>query len=867
MSEQRPVSVDEQGIWSDGGSPWPAMLFAPPTPLIGRDTDLAALRKLLDTDATRLVTLLGPGGIGKTRLALALAIAAAGDYAHGAHVVPLASVQSPDIVPAVVARSLGLVAAADVPLADDLVVWLRERHTLVVLDNLEHLVEGLAPWLAGLLSACPRLSLVVTSRVPLQVAGEQRFVVQPLALPDDLAHADDSAAVQLFMDRARAVRQDIDLSADTAADIAAICRALEGIPLAIELAAGWTTTLSLSMLRDRLITRLPLLTRGRRDAPSRHQTMRDAIAWSYGLLTESEQRAFRQVSVFTGGFTLDAAEAVAGNMLPMLRSLVEHSLVQQMALAGAGDRFALFEVVREYGQERLAEAGEEMEARNDHAAYYQHIVGSLHADARASQPGVESRAPRKFDLELDNLRAALAWLTRCERFDDALALALAIWPLGETLGHDVEARSTLESLLAAQGSDGNALTHIEALNAVGNFARGHGDVAAARNALEEARALCAWLDRRHMASRIELSMGWLVMDTGDLDAALGHYRESLRLAQAVDDAEAAGWAQDMIGLLLLQRNDLAGAQAFLEEALRQSDVAGARLLAGQTHGHIGMLRLRQSDIEVAARHVDLCVTITRAFGDWHVLPAAMLHQAEIQRRQGDPDRAIATLREALDIARRVGYSHGGAHLLTALGCMALRGGDPDAAIEQLRESVTLFGRVGLRFGVQYCATPCFDAFAWVAYDAGDAEQAARFLGMADALLDRGGLPRPAGEAMFVDGQRIAAIRSTLEQIAPRAAWREGFELNEPTMIAEALTWDPVPRPVAERRRPSDAAGLSPRELDVLRLMADGLTNQAIADQLYLSRRTVTSHASNIIAKLGVTTRTAAVAWALRNGVT
>ncbi|MGH2534179.1 MAG: ATP-binding protein [Thermomicrobiales bacterium] len=555
-----------------------ANLPTPLTALIGRADEVAMATTLLGGD-TRLLTLTGPGGVGKTRLALQVAAELEPDFKDGVAFIPLAALRDPDLVAATIARALGVREAHDQPLIARLKAALRHTHALLLIDNVEHVIAA-APILAELLTVCPRLRALVTSREPLRLSGERILHVPPLARP---------AAARLFAERALAVDAQFSVTPADQPLLDAICARLDDLPLAIELAAARVKVLNLPALLSRLEQRLPLLTGGPRDAPDRLQTLRAAIAWSYDLLDGQEQALFRRLAVFTPGFSLDAAEVVAAggrrimttprpppasrlpssaSVLDLLASLVDKSLVRQDGGEGDESRFGLLETIREYALERLAASGEADEARRQHARWCLDL-----AEHALTFPMREPVHPEVFDRlerEYGNLRAALAWLEQRGDTTSLLRLATVLAPFWSLRSHRVEGLQWLERALTVERqAEVPPAIRARALHAAASLARTRGDPARAIAFAESALTLYRELDETRDTGAILNLLGALARSRGDYDRAVALFAEALALFEQSDAPTWVALARCNLGILAYWQGDPARAVALLEDSLRR----------------------------------------------------------------------------------------------------------------------------------------------------------------------------------------------------------------------------------------------------------------------------------------------------------
>ena len=673
-----------------GRRPAAANLPIPLNRLVGREQESAAVAALLADDAVRLVTLTGPAGVGKTRLALSIAEDVARAFPDGVVFVDLAPLRDPELLPETIATRLGLDGPGAVPPLEYLRRVLPGQRMLFLLDNFEHLLDA-APIVGEVLRAGPGIKALVTSREPLRVRGERIFPVTPLDVPN-LANAAwrenaaSSESVRLFVLRATETDAGFTLTDDNVAAVAGICRELDGLPLAIELAAPRIAVLPLGTLLVRLEQRLPILTGGTRDAPTRQRTLRDAIAWSYDLLTDSEQALFRQLGVFAGGWTLDSAEQIVGpdnapDLLLGLASLVDKSLVRREG-QGVEPRFAMLETIREFAVDRLAAAGGEAEAIGAaHGRYFLRLAEDAGPGLRGPD---QSRWLARLDAEDANIRAALAWGLADRQAELTLRGASALWRYWTPRGRLHEGRSWLEQALAMPDAE-TAGPHVlaDAHNALGNLLGDSGEFALARAEYENALALRrAAADTQAIAATLN-NLGLIAAWLGEYDAARSLHREALTMRQERADPFALAQSLTNLGDVLLAEGEFAPAAELHQEAMRLRDDAADAVGSAYSRFNLGEVARLRGDHADAQRYLEASLRRFEGLGDRIGIAYAETSLGDLAARAGDLVHAAELLADALRIRIDIGDKRGTVECLEAIAMAAFRAGDERGAVTLL----------------------------------------------------------------------------------------------------------------------------------------------------------------------------------------
>jgi predicted ATPase/DNA-binding NarL/FixJ family response regulator len=858
-----------------------ANLPTPLTSFIGREHELTEVSHLLDS--TRLLTLIGVGGCGKTRLALQLTIDQIDAFEDGVCWVDLAGLSESSLAPQSIAQALGLREAAHESSLETITNYLQAKQFLLVLDNCEHLLAACRKLVEALLRACPDLKILATSREPLATAGELSWLVPALSSPDVthlpqqdgiwLADVERYDAVHLFVERAQSVLAAFTLTSQNRMAVAQVCQRLDGMPLAIELAAARVNVLTVQQIAERLDDRFALLTGGNRTALiPRHQTLQATMDWSYDLLSEPERILFRRLSVFAGGFSLEAAETIgadgnihAKEVLDLLAHLIDRSLVVAETQARSEARYRLLETVRQYALDKLLESGEAEAIRGAHLGFFLTF-------AVAAESGLKGREQlswlKRLDTEFDNLRTAMDWALMSGQAQSGLRLAAALW-IWHSRGYWREGRERLEKFLAQPEAVEHTPARAAALNAAGLLAFEMGDSRAAQAWLDESKTISLELGVDGK-SYLAWSLGWLGNGMIDLDNAIARRAldESILIAREIDDTYFLALMLRQRGILALHQSDPDLACTVLSESLSLFQTIGNQWGAAVAIATLGSMYYLLEDYTLAYTHFQDALTIYRVFEDKLHIAATLVDLGGIAQLQGQHRLAITFFEENLATCREIGRTRDIVRALSDFGIAVAQQGDHAWAAALLIEALTL-----CQTSSTYGIATCLLGLAGIQRQPIDA---IRLLAAARVALEAtGDIFTPFHRAAW---QRIeTTIRAALSEESFADVWAEGqaLKVDQAMQLAMETKSSTAPDQLIAR---SETAGqpqslvepltepLNARELEVLHLIADGLSNHEIAERLVIALSTVKWHVGNLFSKLGVNSRTQALARAKEFGL-
>ena len=861
------------------------------TSFIGRELEVMDVCTLLQRPDVRLVTLTGTGGIGKTRLGLEIGAELLPSFREGVYFVPLASINDAALVIPAIVHTLDLqhrYAERQQPLAEHmeyLKTFLREKQCLLLLDNFEQVVDA-APAIAELLAACPRLKMLVTSRAALHISGDHEFPLPPLALPDGtpslpIHELTQYAAISLFLQRAMAIKPDFNVTTANVQTIAMICRRLDGLPLAIELAAARIKLLPPQALLQRLIHPLNVLTGGRQNAPERHQTLRNTIAWSYHLLNAVEQQLFRRISVFVGSCSLEAIEALYSSypdrtmlVLDGVSSLIDKSLLRQVE-QGDEPRIVMLETIREYALEMLDANVEERFSRHAHAVYYMTLAEESERELVGPQ---QAAWLERLEQEHDNLRAALDWSLQQDestnetqrRMEMALRLAGALRRFWQMHGHLNEGQTLTEKALSAsEGIPVSVQSRAKALIAAGTLASIQNDYDRTEAYCRESLLLFTELgDQQGMALSLFL-LSVVPMMKGDSVTARSLTEEALALFREMGDQERIAWSLSTLGLLDTQEEKYANAHARYEESLAiHRKLSNKRGIAATLLRLAQLLFVSQGDQTALRSLLNEGLALNNELGEREGIANILSLSAQLAFRQGDSASARAQIEKSILLYKEIGQRRALGESLAILARIVL-------SQEERTEARVLYDEsweIAIELNHMWLIASCLEGRAGIAAEEDQLTWAAQLWGAAGALRETIRVPIPLIERAEYE-RSIARARTRLGEKDFAAAWEAGRAMTPEQAITSQGNAIATPMDASSTTSLSThpvtstyPVGLTAREVEVLRLVARGLTSSEIALELQIREKTVSHHLTHIFNKTSSENRAAAAAFAIRNGL-
>jgi predicted ATPase/DNA-binding CsgD family transcriptional regulator len=861
---------------------------SPLTSFVGRERELATLTRLLCQSDLRLLTLTGPGGVGKTRLAIGVATELHECFAGRIWFVPLAALADPGFVLPAIAQALGVRESGRHALLDDIARALGDAPALLIIDNFEQIIDA-APTVVALLTRCPNLTCLVTSRSVLRLSGEHVYPVPALPLPpaahvSSLARAAASPAVQLFVRRAQAAQPQFALTDENSAEIEAICRKLDGLPLAIELAAARVRHFAPSELLARLhmtdeAAMLRVLTGGPRDAPTRQQALRHAISWSYELLAPQEQALFRRLAVFVGGFTLSAVQAVAADIVDSphdladgLASLMDQSLVQAIEGAPGFTRYSLLETIREFALEQLEADTDRLMVQDAHAAWFADLAKrAITTQAPDERPACLSH----LQAEIANFRAALAHAERQGDLNRSLCIAASLWRFWHQRGHWGEGYTWLVRLLeqTPTGDGIEPATWAMAQAGAGWLAHYQNDHAHAEQALELAAAAYQRLGLIDGLVDVRNCQSLVAQSLGEHRRSVEHGTAALALARTLGDPVLIAESLSSLSRATRELGDYARAAHLAQEIVDLCPDSASRMRAGALLAQ-GDIARDLGDSTAIREHCTTGLAIFRALGEPLGEGFSLHNLAVAALIDGDLPRAATLCQESLAIFQRGDVQGAITEVMATYGPVLHESGDLTAAQATLLEALRLSHQVGPRWVV----AAVLEALACLAADLGHDAAAVSLISQASAIRAQLEVPvRPNWQPRL--DRALAHLQQALDPRAFATAWQHGKDLDLGGLTAQAdmasllrfATGQEFPSAATPQRttlaaRREAPHGLTERELEVLRLITGGHSNREVGEKLYISPATAARHVANIYNKLGVDSRARATAFAFQHGL-